>query len=83
MHIRTWRLLIAALGLAGFAATASAQQTTGTITGRVLDEQKAAVPGANLAFAARQRHVDLLATRKPQLEHAERATNRVDPPESR
>ena len=48
MHTRTWRLLIAALCLAGFAATARAQQTTGTIAGRVLDEQKAAVPGATV-----------------------------------
>ena len=48
MHTRTWRLLIAALCLAGSAATATAQQTTGTITGRVLDEQKASVPGATV-----------------------------------
>jgi hypothetical protein len=48
MHTSTWRLLIAGLCLAGFAVTADAQQTTGTITGRVLDEQKAAVPGATV-----------------------------------
>ena len=48
MYTRTWRPLIAALCLAGFAATADAQQTTGTITGRVLDEQKGAVPGATV-----------------------------------
>ena len=48
MHIRTWRLLILASCLSGMTATAAAQQTTGTITGRVLDEQKGAVPGATV-----------------------------------
>ena len=48
MRTRTWRLLIGVLCLAGFATTAGAQQTTGTVTGRVLDEQKAAVPGATV-----------------------------------
>jgi outer membrane receptor protein involved in Fe transport len=44
----TCRMVFAALLFAAAAATASAQQTTGTIAGRVLDEQKAAVPGATV-----------------------------------
>src|SRR3954466_773087 len=48
MHIRTSRLLLAALCLLAAVTTAAAQQTTGTIAGRVLDEQKAAVPGATV-----------------------------------
>ena len=40
---------VAALGcVLAIATTASAQQTTGSVTGRVLDEQKAAVPGATV-----------------------------------
>jgi outer membrane receptor protein involved in Fe transport len=46
MHTKTHRLLLAALCLLATVAAAAAQQTTGTIAGRVLDEQKAAVPGA-------------------------------------
>jgi outer membrane receptor protein involved in Fe transport len=41
-------MVFATLLLAAGAATASAQQTTGTIAGRVLDEQKAAVPGVTV-----------------------------------
>jgi hypothetical protein len=48
MHTRTDRLLLAALCLLVTVTTAAAQQTTGTIAGRVLDEQKAAVPGATV-----------------------------------
>src|SRR3954452_2048660 len=51
MHTTLSRLLAAALGLVvmmSMATTAGAQQTTGTIAGRVLDEQKAAVPGATV-----------------------------------
>jgi outer membrane receptor protein involved in Fe transport len=48
MHMKPSRLLLAALCLIAAAASAAAQQTTGTITGRVLDEQKAAVPGATV-----------------------------------
>jgi len=48
MHTRTSRLLFAALGLLVTVTAAAAQQTTGTIAGRVLDEQKAAVPGATV-----------------------------------
>ena len=44
----TCRLVLAALLIAAATATATAQQTTGSITGRVLDEQKAAVPGATI-----------------------------------
>src|SRR3954471_193984 len=51
MHTTLSRLLAAALCLVvmmSMATTASAQQTTGSIAGRVLDEQKAAVPGATV-----------------------------------
>ena len=48
MHTRTLRLLLAALCLLVTGTLAAAQQTTGTIAGRVLDEQKAAVPGATV-----------------------------------
>src|SRR5678815_4428179 len=51
MHTTTSRLLLAALTLLVIVttvATATAQQTTGNIAGRVLDEQKAAVPGATV-----------------------------------
>jgi hypothetical protein len=48
MHTRTHRLLLAALCLLVTVTAAAAQQTTGTIAGRVLDEQKAAVPGATV-----------------------------------
>ncbi len=48
MHTRTHRLLLAALCLLVTVTGAAAQQTTGTIAGRVLDEQKAAVPGATV-----------------------------------
>jgi outer membrane receptor protein involved in Fe transport len=48
MFRHTCRLGLAALLIAAATATASAQQTTGSITGRVLDEQKAAVPGATI-----------------------------------
>jgi hypothetical protein len=48
MHTNISRLLAAAVCLLITAGTATAQQTTGTIAGRVLDEQKAAVPGASV-----------------------------------
>ena len=48
MHSTPFRLLLAALFAIAIAGSARAQQTTGTITGRVLDEQKAAVPGATV-----------------------------------
>src|SRR5829696_5413137 len=48
MHTNTLRRLVVALCLLATAVPAWAQQTTGTITGRVLDEQKAAVPGATV-----------------------------------
>jgi hypothetical protein len=48
MHTRTHRLLLAALSVLVTVTAAAAQQTTGTIAGRVLDEQKAAVPGATV-----------------------------------
>jgi len=48
MQTRTFRLLFAALCLLVTGTLAVAQQTTGTIAGRVLDEQKAAVPGATV-----------------------------------
>src|SRR5215471_19122048 len=41
--------LLAATILLFFCASAHAQQTTGSITGRVLDEQSAAIPGATVA----------------------------------
>jgi outer membrane receptor protein involved in Fe transport len=44
----TCRMVFAALLVAAVSATAFAQQTTGSIAGRVLDEQKAAVPGATI-----------------------------------
>jgi hypothetical protein len=44
----TCRAVFVALILAAVTVTASAQQTTGIITGRVLDDQKAAVPGATI-----------------------------------
>jgi hypothetical protein len=40
--------IIAAMIVLCFAATASAQQTTGTITGRIVDGQGAAVPGVTV-----------------------------------
>ena len=48
MQMKSCRLLLAALLVLITAAPAFAQQTTGTIAGRVLDEQKAAVPGATV-----------------------------------
>ena len=48
MHTTLSRLLGAALCLIVATGAARAQQTTGTIAGRVLDEQKAAVPGATV-----------------------------------
>src|SRR4051812_1188487 len=51
MHTTLSRLLAAALCLVvmmSMATAAAAQQTTGTIAGRVLDKQKAAVPGATV-----------------------------------
>ncbi len=48
MHSTPVRMLFAALFAILIAGSARAQQTTGTITGRVLDEQKAAVPGATV-----------------------------------
>jgi hypothetical protein len=48
MQMKSCRLLLAALLVLVTAATAFAQQTTGTVAGRVLDEQKAAVPGATV-----------------------------------
>ena len=48
MHTQTFRLLLMALLVFVLAGTTFAQQTTGTITGRVLDEQRAAVPGATV-----------------------------------
>ena len=48
MYTKSRRLLLAALWLLATATAAFAQQTTGTIAGRVLDEQKAAVPGATV-----------------------------------
>jgi len=44
----TCRMVFAALLLAASTATAFAQQTTGSIAGRVLDEQKGAVPGVTV-----------------------------------
>lgn len=44
--VRVAASLMAVLGLS--ASLAAAQQTTGTITGRVLDDQGAAVPGASI-----------------------------------
>ena len=44
----TCRLVFAALLLTATATTAFSQQTTGTVMGRVLDEQKAAIPGATI-----------------------------------
>ena len=48
MYMKSSRLLLAALVVLGTATATFAQQTTGTIAGRVLDEQKAAVPGATI-----------------------------------
>jgi hypothetical protein len=48
MSMKSSRLLLAALVVLGTATATFAQQTTGTIAGRVLDEQKAAVPGATI-----------------------------------
>src|SRR5262249_37485190 len=48
MITNTRRLLFAVICLAALAMPALAQQTTGTIAGRVLPEQKAAVPGATV-----------------------------------
>jgi hypothetical protein len=48
MYMKSSRLLAAALMVLLTATAAVAQQTTGTIAGRVLDEQKAAVPGATI-----------------------------------
>ncbi|MGE5802974.1 MAG: carboxypeptidase regulatory-like domain-containing protein, partial [Gemmatimonadota bacterium] len=46
-HTLRYASVVVALLLA-FAATAAAQQTTGTLTGRVVDEQNAALPGATV-----------------------------------
>jgi hypothetical protein len=47
--MRIWtRCAIAVLVLCFATGTAMAQQTTGTLTGRVVDEQKAALPGATV-----------------------------------
>ena len=48
MSTKSSRLLLAAVVVLGTATATFAQQTTGTIAGRVLDEQKAAVPGATI-----------------------------------
>ena len=48
MYMKTRSLLLAAAWLLVSATATRAQQTTGTIGGRVLDEQKAAVPGATV-----------------------------------
>src|SRR3954466_7712949 len=48
MHTTPVRVLLAALFAIAVAGSARAQQTTGTIMGRVLDEQKAAVPGVTV-----------------------------------
>jgi outer membrane receptor protein involved in Fe transport len=48
MYMKSSRLLVAVLMVLAAAAAAFAQQTTGTIAGRVLDEQKAAIPGATI-----------------------------------
>jgi hypothetical protein len=48
MYMKSSRLLAAMLMVLATTAAAFAQQTTGTIAGRVLDEQKAAVPGATI-----------------------------------
>src|SRR5258705_2037493 len=48
MHTKSCRLLLAALWVLVTATAAFAQQTTGTIAGRVLDQQKAAIPGATV-----------------------------------
>jgi outer membrane receptor for ferrienterochelin and colicin len=42
------RIVLAVVGLLALAASALAQSTTGTISGRVLDGQGLAVPGANI-----------------------------------
>jgi outer membrane receptor protein involved in Fe transport len=51
MNTFTRALLV---GLLAVAAPASAQQTTGNITGRVLDDQGAAVPGATVTATSTQ-----------------------------
>ena len=48
MYMKSSRLLMAALMVLATTAAAFAQQTTGTIAGRVLDQQKAAIPGATI-----------------------------------
>ena len=48
MYMHTWRRLLIVLCLIAVAGRAQAQQTTGTIAGRVLDEQKAAIPCATI-----------------------------------
>jgi hypothetical protein len=48
MYMKSSRLLLAALWVLVTATSVFAQQTTGTIAGRVLDEQKAAIPGATI-----------------------------------
>ena len=48
MHMKVRRLMLAAWCVLVTASAALAQQTTGTIAGRVLDDQKAAVPGATI-----------------------------------
>src|SRR5436190_3824401 len=48
MHMKVRRLMLAAWCVLVTSTAALAQQTTGTIAGRVLDEQKAAVPGATV-----------------------------------
>ena len=50
--INTILRALAASCLIAAATTASAQQTTGTVAGRVLDEQKAAVPGATITVTS-------------------------------
>ena len=47
MHVRLASLIIACL--VASASPTRAQNTTGTITGLVLDEQNLAVPGATIA----------------------------------
>jgi Carboxypeptidase regulatory-like domain/TonB dependent receptor len=49
MYMKSSRLLAAVLMVLAATAAAFAQQTTGTVAGRVLDEQKAAIPGATIS----------------------------------
>lgn len=41
-----FRIVLAGIGVLALAAGAAAQTTTGTISGRVLDTQRASLPGA-------------------------------------